>query len=164
MKRDEGQRKVGEKQRKSRRVPSEWVEKRYTDDELREILRETSEGLGGIITVKAYDDYAKGRTFSDGRPWPSHQTHFHRFDSWRKALLSAGLAANPSSAIAGHRIFDKGQCIDALRHVRRELGNVPTLNQYEAIARESNGALPSGATIRNRCGSWGEALRLAGIA
>jgi hypothetical protein len=75
-----------------------------------------------------------------------------------------GSRPNPSSAIAGHRIFDKGQCIDALRHVQRELGNVPTLNQYEAIARESNGALPSGATIRNRCRSWGEALRLAGIA
>jgi hypothetical protein len=121
-------------------------------------------GIGDLWLAIESREYEKAGTLGHARPWPSHQTHFHRFDSWRKALLSAGLAANPSSAIAGHRIFDKGQCIDALRHVRRELGNVPTLNQYEGIARESNGALPSGATIRNRCRSWGEALRLAGIA
>jgi Homing endonuclease associated repeat len=146
---------------KTPRPPSAWVEKKYTDEELLEVLRETSEALGGILTTHAYNHYAEGHTFPDGRPWPSHQTHFHRFGSWRQSLLSAGLAANPSSAISGQRIFDRSQCIDAVRHVGRELNGRPSLKQYEMLARKSNGGLPSAATVRNRCGSWSEALRLA---
>jgi Homing endonuclease associated repeat len=150
----------GEGQKESRH-PSSWIAKKYTDEELLQILRETSEALGGVLTTHAYDEYAEGRTFSDGRPWPSHQTHFHRFGSWRRSLLSAGLAANPSSAISGQRLFDRGQCIDAVRHVGRKLGGKPSLRQYETFARKSNGGLPSAATVRNRCGSWSDALRLA---
>lgn len=150
-----------DKVRKTSRQPSAWISKRYTDDELLAVLRETSEALGGVLTTHAYNEYAEGRTFIDGRPWPSHQTHFHRFGSWRKSLLSAGLAANPSSAISGQRIFDRGQCIDAVRHVSRELGHPPSLKQYETLARQSNGGLPSAATVRNRCGSWSAAVRLA---
>lgn len=146
---------------KTSRQPSAWIEKKYTNEELLEVLRETSEALGGVLTTHAYNQYAEGRAFPDGRPWPSHQTHFHRFGSWRRSLLSAGLAANPSSAISGQRIFDRGQCIDAIRHVGRELAGPPSLKQYETLARKSNGGLPSAATVRNRCGSWSEALRLA---
>lgn len=150
-----------QKNDKTSRHPSDWVGKRYTDEELLDVLRKTSEALGGILTTHAYNEYAEGRAFSDGRPWPSHQTHFHRFGSWRQSLLAAGLAANPSSAIAGQRIFDRGQCIDAVRHAERELGHRPSLKQYEALARGSNGGLPSAATVRHRCGSWSAALRLA---
>ena len=150
-----------EKNDETSRQPSDWIGKRYTDEELLEVLRETSEALGGVLTTHAYNEYAAGRTFSDGRPWPSHQTHFHRFGSWRHSLLSAGLAANPSSAISGQRIFDRGQCIDAVRHAGRELGHPPSLKQYEVLARKSNGGLPSAATVRNRCGSWSAAVRLA---
>jgi len=150
-----------EKSDKTFRHPSDWIEKRYSDEELLEVLRETSDALGGILTTHVYNEYAEGRTFPDGRPWPSHQTHFHRFGSWRQSLLSAGLAANPSSAISGQRIFDRGQCVDAIRHAGRELGHPPSLKEYEALARGSKGGLPSAATVRNRCGSWSAAVRLA---
>jgi hypothetical protein len=143
------------------RRPAEWVEKKYSDAELLEILRTTSSELGGILTAHRYDEFAIGRTFADRRPWPSHQTHFLRFGSWRGALLTAGLPANPSSPISGQRIFGLGQCVDAVRHVRRELGQMPSVKGYETVARRSNGALPSAATVRNRCGSWSEAVRLA---
>lgn len=163
LKAEHEQRKIeeAEKSDKTSRQPSAWIGKRYTDEELLDVLRKTSEALGGVLTTHAYNEYAEGRTFPDGRPWPSHQTHFHRFGSWRQSLLAAGLAANPSSAIAGQRIFDRGQCIDAVRHAERELGHRPSLKQYEALARESNGGLPSAATVRHRCGSWSAALRLA---
>ncbi|HWN72683.1 MAG TPA: hypothetical protein VNN15_02620 [Solirubrobacterales bacterium] len=146
---------------KTRRPVSSWVEKKYSDDELLRILREANEALGGILTSDGYNDFARGRTFPDGRPWPTHQTHFHRFGSWRKALLAAGLAANPSSAIAGQRIFDQSHCLDAIRHAHRELGETPSISDYEAISKASNGALPSAATVRNRCGSWSQAVHLA---
>ena len=139
----------------------EWIEKKYSDEELLEILREANTELGGILTTSAYDELAKRHHFLDGRPWPTHQTHFLRFGSWREALLTAGLAANPSSPIAGQRLFDQSHCIDAIRHVHRELGSVPTLSDYEGVAKASNGALPSTATIRHRCGSWTDALRMA---
>jgi hypothetical protein len=146
---------------KARRPNSDWVEKRYSDEELLRILREANGALGGILTTSAYNDFADSRSFPDGRPWPTYQTHFHRFGSWRKALLAAGLAANPSSAIAGQRIFEQSHCIDAIRHACREIGKVPSIGDYEAIARASNSALPSVATVRNRCGSWARAIRLA---
>lgn len=163
LKRDREKRKLDERGKgdENSRQPSAWIGKKYTDEELLQVLRETSEALGGVLTTHAYNEYAEGRTFSDGRSWPSHQTHFQRFGSWRQSLLSAGLAANPSSPISGQRIFHRGQCIDAVRHVGRELGGKPSLKQYETFARKSNGGLPSGATVRNRCGSWSDALRLA---
>jgi Homing endonuclease associated repeat len=150
-----------EKKRKGRRSTADWIEKKYSDAELLEILQEANRAVGGVLTVHRYDRLAKQRNLADGRPWPTHQTHFHRFGSWRQALLAAGLTANPSSAIAGQRLFDVGHCIDAIRHVAREVGAQPTVSEYESIARASNGALPSAATVRNRCGSWGEALRQA---
>lgn len=150
-----------EEKRKRRRSTAEWAEKKYPDAELLQVLREASEGIGGILTANGYDGFAKARRFADGRPWPTHQTHFHRFGSWRQALHAAGLAANPSSPIAGQRIFDASHCIDAIRHVHREVGAVPTLSEYESIAKVSKGALPSSATVRSRCGSWSEALRMA---
>lgn len=150
-----------EEMRKRRRTSADWIEKKYSDVELLQILRDASDAIGGVLTTSGYDQFAKGRSFIDGRPWPTHQTPFNRFGSWRKALLAAGLAANPSSPIAGQRIFDPNHCIDAIRHVHRQVGAVPTFSEYESIARASNGAFPSGATVRNRCGSWTEALRMA---
>lgn len=151
----------GKEKRKRRRPVAEWVEKKYSDAELLQGLREASEAVGGVLTTTRYNEFAKGRSFPDGRRWPTHQTYFLRFGSWREALLTAGLAANPSSAIAGQRIFDVGHCVDAIRHVHREIGAAPTISEYESIARASNGALPSTATVRHRCGSWSEALRMA---
>ncbi len=140
-----------------------WAKKKYSDEELVACLREASKAIGGVLSAAAYTRFAKTRSFPDGRPWPTHQTHFHRFGSWRQALQAADLRANPSSPIAGQRLFEVGHCVDAIRHVHRELGRVPSVNDYERVASASNGALPSSATIRNRCGSWVEALRLAGL-
>jgi hypothetical protein len=140
-----------------------WARKKYSDDELIECLQEASRAVGGVLSTSAYTRLAKTQRFPDGRPWPTHQTHFHRFGSWRKALQAAGLRANPSSPIAGQRLFEVGHCIDAIRHAHRELGQVPSVNEYDGVASDSNGALPSSATIRNLCGSWVEALRMAGV-
>jgi hypothetical protein len=144
---------------------SSWKQmpKKYADDELVDFLRRASVALGGVLTAAEYDKYAKGRTTDDGRSWPTHQTAFKRFGSWRAALMSAGLAANPTSAIAGQRLFERGHCIDAVRAVSRDLGKVPTAAEYDVVAQESGGALPSQATVRDRCGKWNNVLALAGF-
>lgn len=137
--------------------------KKYSDEELIEFLRFASAALGGVLSAKGYTDYARGQKTADGRPWPTHQTHALRFGSWREAVEAAGLAANPSSPIAGQTLFEAGHCIDALRAAARTLGRPPTADEYEEFARTSNGALPSLATVRHRLGGWYQALERAGM-
>jgi transposase len=139
------------------------TQKRYADEELLECLKIASRQLGGVLTTSAYSEFVRGRTLNDGRPWPSHQSLQLRFGSWREALQKAGLRANPASAIAGQRIFGTGHCIDAVRHVAREVGHSPTAAEYEHAARASEGGLPSLATVRHRLGGWLDALRAAGL-
>ena len=127
--------------------------KKYSEGELIAMLLEASVALGGILSKEAFEEYARGRTLDDGRGWPTAQTHMLRFGGWRRALVRAGLTANPSSPIAGQTLFDKPQCIDAVRHVARQLKKIPTVSDYDDYARESNGALPSAATIRHRYGA-----------
>lgn len=134
---------------------------RYSDEELIDCLRTASLAIGGVLTTAAYGSYARTRSFADGRAWPTHQTPSKRFGSWRSALQRAGLESNPPSAIAGQRIFTRGHCIDAVLEVERELGRLPTAADYEEYATGMGGVLPSLATVRDRCGSWGDALRLA---
>lgn len=151
------------------RVPASALRKRpeyakkYTDDELIGMVREASCALGGVLAKTSFEAYARGRVLDDGRPWPTAQTHMLRFGTWRRALEAAGLRSNPSSPIAGQVLFDEAQCIDAVRHVARKLDKAPTVSEYERHARESNGGLPSSATVRHRCGGWLDILRKAGL-
>jgi len=138
------------------------TQNRYTDEELLECIETASKKLGGVLTAKAYTAFIRGRSLSDGRPWPGHQCMQLRFGSWRATLHRAGLRANPASAIAGQRLFEAGHCVDAIRHVAREVGHSPTAAEYDLWARASEGGLPSLPTVRNRLGGWLNALRAAG--
>lgn len=137
--------------------------KKYTDDELIEFLQAASTAMGGVLSAQSYTAFARGQKTSDGRPWPTHQTHALRFGSWRAAVKAAGLTANPTSPIAGQTIFEEGHCIDALRAAARTLGRAPTADEYDDFARASKGALPSQATVRHRFGSWSHALECADL-
>jgi len=151
-----------------RKVPAHWRFKDraaslmlYSDEELLRCLATAQTELGGILSVADYKRLSKGRKLSRRRPWPTNQTFQNRFGSWRAALDLAGLRANPATPIAGKRIFEIAHCIDAVREVARAMGRVPTAAEYEDYARGMNGALPSLATLRHRCGTWLNALRLA---
>jgi AraC-like DNA-binding protein len=136
---------------------------KYSDEEVLGFLREAAGAVGGVLTGLDYDHFARERMTADGRPWPTKQTAMRRFGSWRGALLAAGLSANPSSPVAGMRSFDFERCLDAVRTVAQALGKFPTVDEYDQYARESGGALPSLATVRNRCGTWIRVLREAGM-
>jgi hypothetical protein len=148
--------------RRRRRISAKTSHKPfYTNEEIIACLQEASLELGGILTTANYTKLAKTKRFADGRPWPSHQTPFHRFGSWRAALAAAGLLSNPPSAIAGKRIFTKAHCVEAILEVEQALGHLPTAAEYEEYAVAMSGALPSLATIRHRLGRWSDALRIA---
>jgi hypothetical protein len=134
---------------------------KYTDEDVLGCLRGASQALGGVLSTAAYTEFARGRSFTDGRPWPTHQTAVLRFGSWRAALDAAGLPSNPSSPIAGRRLFDEARCIDAILEVERVVGHLPGVREYEAYAAKMDGLLPSSSTIRHRFGSWQRALHRA---
>jgi plasmid maintenance system antidote protein VapI len=146
-----------------RRASWKSPKQRFSDAELIEFVQIASRELGGILSATEYTAFARERHTSDGRPWATHQTHFHRFGSWRNALQAAGLRANPPSAITGKKLFEPEHCIDAIRAIARDLGKAPTAAEYDECARQAGGALPSLATVRNRCGRWNEALSKAGM-
>jgi len=136
--------------------------KRFEDEFLLNCLREASDSLGGVLSCQDYNRFALSRGSPD-IPWPSHQTMAKRFGSWRAALARAGLSSNPATPITGQLLFEEAHCIDALREVARAWGRLPTANEYEVYARASNGGVPSLPTIRNRFGTWFEALKAAGL-
>lgn len=149
------------RQRKLSRRRSSSSYLKYTDEDVLDSLRAASQGLGGVLTAAAYTEYSRGRRFPDGRPWPTHQTAFLRFGSWRAALEAAGLQSNPSSPMAGRQLFDEANCIDAILEVERAVGHLPSVNEYITYAAKMEGLLPSISTIRHRLGSWQGALRRA---
>ncbi len=127
--------------------------KRYEDHELLGFLRKAGAARRGPLSLVFYDRWAVGRYTSDGRRWPTHQTHCKRFGSWSKALNEAGMQANEQQAGCG-MAFDADKCLRAIRVVHQKLGRTPTANEYTRYARDSAGQLPSLTTIRNRHGSW----------
>ncbi|MGH2832472.1 MAG: homing endonuclease associated repeat-containing protein, partial [Solirubrobacteraceae bacterium] len=134
---------------------------RFTDAELLGFLVEAHGELGGMLTGTAYNVLARNRRTTDGRLWPSKQTYALRFGSWRNALITAQLDANPSSAVAGKGRFGVQQCADALREAHLSLGAIPSRSEYEKHWRGTAGRLPSPSTVIKRCGSWTGALRIA---
>jgi transposase len=137
--------------------------KRFTDAELLGLLIEAQGELGGTLTGTAYNVLARNRRTADGRLWPTKQVHALRFGSWRNALITAQLDANPSSPMAGKGRFGQQRCADALRELHLSSGRVPSASEYEKYWHGTEGRLPSLSTVRKRCGSWTDALRIAGL-
>ena len=136
---------------------------RYSDDELTAFLREASTTSAKVVTMKVYTEYAEGKKTADGRAWPTHQTFAKRFGSWRGALQAAGLKANRPAPMTGNLRYGEAECVEAIHAAARALGKVPTAAEYFTFAKDSEGAFPSQATIRNHCGTWFEALAKAGM-
>jgi hypothetical protein len=132
----------------------------YSDAEILDCLQIANGELGGVMTGAEYGEVASSRRLADGRPWPGRQTAMGRFGSWRRALASAGLPANASSAMAGRRQFDQEHCIDAILEVERALGHVPSAREYDIYSRD-HGGVPSLATVRHRHGQWRLAVQRA---
>jgi len=146
-----------------RAITQKPAKRTYTDEQLIAFLREASADHSKPLSIKSYKKFVDSQQAVEGRRCPTHQTHQKRFGSWRNALLKAGLPANPTSPVASMRVFEAPQCIDAIRAAHQALGKIPTKAEYEQYARASRGALPSPATVSKRCGTWTDAIRMAGL-
>ena len=145
------------------RMPEQRREPKYSEAELIEILQTSAAAHSEPLTINAYKKFANSQRVTAGQSWPSQQTYENRFGSWRAALLKAGLPANAITPGGRIRVFEAAQCIEALRSVHHALGKIPSAEEYAQYARGSKGKLPSTATIHKRCGTWNDALRMAGL-
>lgn len=114
--------------------------RRYTDQELLEILKELTGKLGHVPTARELEI----RT-----DMPSSLTYSRRFGSWRKALEVAGLNANAGK-------YTDRELLDSLKGLADELGRVPKLIEVDLCK-----SMPAGKTYVTRFGSWEKTLELA---
>lgn len=111
----------------------------YSDDDLIRILRETAGDLGRTPTQNWMDENGE----------VTAATCSNRFGSWNEALEAAGLELNQRKDIGDEEL------LDMLRKAAHELGHTPGRDWFQA-----NGEVGT-TTIRNRFGSWNEALERA---
>lgn len=127
------------------------------------------------LTAKDYDTHRMA--FIESYPedvragflWPpTSQTVIKRFNGyWNDALTSLGLTPRRGRSRGGLKftpddyLFAIRSYIVDSRHSRRQ----PSFNHYSTWLAESGnaGKLPSGAAIRQRFGSWREALNAAAV-
>jgi len=139
-------------------VGTKDVVPRFTEDDCIRYLRLAAQELGvSMLTLSAYDDFASRQQVTP-EPWPTHQTVMKRFGSWLEAVDAAGLDSARRFRTYS-REFPAQRCREFLdRYVQFALqsGERPSLDRYIAWAKTNGG--PSAATVRNRLGSWGDAL------
>ena len=88
-----------------------------------------------------------------GRKCPSANTYYNRFGSWNNSLKEAGLAINLAKR------YEKKELSDNLRLLARELSRPPKASDLEGRQWTA-----SYSTYKKYFGSWGNALRDAGLA
>lgn len=134
----------------------------YSDEEIFSCYREAANG--GRLSRTLYEEYRQGKTFPDGRPWPSFQLGHLRFGSWVAAVEAAGVRAYSRPQGGQRRKFSNAQVLTAIRSANRRSqkadGRLLTASRYDSYARDTEN-YPSLSLLRMRFGSWSKALRLA---
>lgn len=127
---------------------------RYSDQELRSLLRAVPEVRERPLTHDAYNEWAAGQSFPDARPYPGHQTMALRWGSWRAALLAADLPANPRSGPTS--ALSRQTAVAGVVSCWRELNHPPTVGQYDLWSPSH--AAPASASVRKFVDGWHDAL------
>ena len=129
----------------------------FSDDALASGLRAAAADVGEPLAVGAYDAWRASR------PMASSTRVIRRFGSWTAACAAAGVATNKTRSTSRRWSHD-----DVLAVVGRYLadsrdaGGSGSYAGYVTWARQQDGAVPSGPTLRQR-GAWAE-LKSAALA
>ncbi len=119
------------------------LRRRYTDEEILQELRASSERMGRSPTMKEFADDPATRVHP--------QTVIEHFGSWNKAKRLAGLVPRRNAT--------RGELIGQLQELGRRLGRVPTAKDVDA----NRGWMPSKSLYWHTFGSLTNALREAGF-
>lgn len=126
--------------------------RKWTDEQILDAIRAASRN--GEISKPMYEAYYERHRGEI----PTHATVISRFELWSDAVHAAGLRFQSARSVFGPystRITTEG-CLLAMEDCMAEVGQIPTLTQYDAWAR-ANGA-PSKGLLRVRFGSWSQAV------
>lgn len=135
---------------------------RYTDDQLRQILREYAASLPATraVSARGYVRWA----VRYGKPAVGTVSQRLGAGSWIEAVASAGLVpAGSERAPLGYQRFSLQEHAQALRACAADLGT-PTISfrAYEAWRQEpGREPAPTAASIKSRAGSWSKAVAAA---
>lgn len=134
----------------------------HKGDHSRGIYRWSDEQIFAAIRQCVGDDgratfgrYKRLHETSPKGSLPSPPLILRRFNSWQDACQAAGVECGRA-----HRIYTRttaDDCLTAVVYVAQEMGRLPTVNEYDARARDLG--LPSVSNVRNRVGSWGAVMR-----
>ncbi len=119
------------------------LRRRYTDEEILQELRASSERMGRSPTMKEFADDPATRVHP--------QTVIEHFGSWNKAKRLAGLVPRRNAT--------RGELIGQLQELGRRLGRLPTAKDVDA----NRGWMPSKSLYWHTFGSLTNALREAGF-
>jgi hypothetical protein len=111
--------------------------KKYTDQELLELLREFERKEGKPPRAEA-----------------DPKTYRRHFERWNRALEIAGLC----TIKGGVRQYTDEELLELLKTFEEEYGRPPTQKDFS-----SNPKYPNVMTYANRFGSWQKALKLIGL-
>ena len=119
------------------------LRRRYSDAEILDELRASSERLGRSPTMREFAQDPKARVHP--------QTVIEHFGTWNAAKRAAGLFPR--------RFLTREELLEQLRALGAELGRTPTARDLAARRR----ALPSASLYAHTFGSLANALREAGF-
>jgi hypothetical protein len=119
------------------------LRRRYTDEEILQELRASSERMGRSPTMKEFANDPATRVHP--------QTVIEHFGSWNKAKRLAGLVPRRNAT--------RSELIGQLQELGRRLGRVPTAKDVDA----NRGWMPSKSLYWHTFGSLTNALREAGF-
>lgn len=141
---------MADRARRSARSKGKYV---WTDEQIVEAMRSVADA-DGFVSTTAYDQrYAEAPRGS----MPSRPLITIRYGLWGLAVQAAGLRTRgPSGTPYSTRIEEAG-CHLAIQECADDVGHPPTYAEYAEWAQLTGG--PCAATIRNRCGTWLQALR-----
>jgi hypothetical protein len=119
----------------------------YSDRDIILALTSAAARLGRVPTAKEYAAVARTAQL------PSLTTVHNRMGGWSKAVAAAGLSRDALPSRPRPRQWTDEACWEALRRAADELGELPSVLDYERVAA-GRSDLPSSTTIRNRLGRW----------
>ena len=125
----------------------------WNDEEILDAIRSAAT-MAFPLTHKDYTDLLAQRYFKG----PSVPAIIIRFRSWRIACERAGVESGKTNRTLGSGSkFNEKDLLDSIsRYIKQ--GRTNTFNDYEDWAK--NNDAPSGATLRNRLGTWRDIMNI----
>jgi hypothetical protein len=124
----------------------------FTNKEIISALQTAAKQIKGVLKRETYQEY-----YEKHRNVPHSYTIIRRYGRWNEALKAAKLPVNKRATYRSK--FTAEDCVDALLEARKELGHLPSGNEYSDLwwSKLKAKGHPSVSTIRLKFTRWRDA-------